>query len=213
MAEHKGQIWKAKHREYHDDLLKLLLSEDALVVLKNGKAPYKVVLGVPHQARVGDKHICENTKLRDSDENAVSYALVAFSLLKEHDIPCKIVIAAHSTQEDPNKDIKSDYCQEVFKEPTELIWECHGLGDKRKLDLELSASPNDHTDTLKYGRRLVSSLRGISGIGIQKQAGTSDALIIDEDGSENPAGSLERPGTGTESLEEAKGDRGTLVRK
>ncbi len=204
MAKYEGPFWTVKQKGYHDDLLKLLTAKDTLVVLKHGKPPYRVVLGVPHQAAVGEGRICENTKPRDSDENAASYALVAFSLLKEHEIPCKIVVAAHSTQEDPNKDLKSEYCQELFGESTELIWECHGLNIKRKLDLELSAGPNDSTDTLKYGKRIASPLKGITDIGIQKQAGLSDALIINKDGSENPNGFLERPGIDTDSLEEAR---------
>ena len=182
--------------------------KDLLIVLSHGKAPYKVVLGVPHQAAVGERIICDQDKERKkpkaSDENAASYALVAFSLLKQHDIPCKTVIAAHSTQEDPNKNLKSHYCHELFSEPSELIWECHGLGPNRELDLELSAGSNYLTDTLKYGHRLASALRNVGDIGIQKKAGQPHALIIRKDGTENSNGVLERAGIDTVSLEEAR---------
>ena len=79
---YEGIIWGIKSKGYHQALLNLLRSKDKLVVLKNGKAPYKVVIGVPHQAAVGVGRICENGSGRDrnrlSDENAASYALVAF---------------------------------------------------------------------------------------------------------------------------------------
>lgn len=201
---YKGKIWAVKYKEYEAELLQHLTSKDLLIVIKHGKPPHKVVFGVPHQAPVGVDHICENAKNRESDENAVSFALVAFTALKEHDIPCKIIIAAHSTQEDPNKDTKSLYCQKLFSEPTELIWECHGLGINRKLDLELSAGPNDITDTMKYGLRLASALKNISDIGIQKKAGLADALIVRKDGTQDPNGVLEKAGINTDSLIEAR---------
>lgn len=69
--------------------------------------------------------------------------------------------------------------------------------------MELSAGKNNITDTLKYGRRLALSLSNVSDVGVQKKAGSPDALIIRKDGTENQKGVLERPGTGTESLVQA----------
>src|SRR4030042_2885644 len=114
-VQYEGKIWAVKHKEYETTLLELLTLKDHLVVLKHDRPLYQIVLGVPHQAKVGENKICENgsgiDKNRPSDENAASYALVAFSLLKEHDIPCKLVVAAHSTTKDPNKHVDTLYCK------------------------------------------------------------------------------------------------------
>jgi hypothetical protein len=64
------------------DLIDILTSKDNLLIIAHGKPPYKVAIGVPHQAAIGEANICEKNKQRDSDENAASYALVAFSKLK-----------------------------------------------------------------------------------------------------------------------------------
>lgn len=106
---YQEEVWSSRFNQYNPSLLGLLRSKDCLIALSHGKAPFKVVFGVPHQATVGEAHICEKGEKRDSDENAASYALVAFSLLKEHDIPCKLVIVAHPTCDDPNKDMSAPY--------------------------------------------------------------------------------------------------------
>jgi hypothetical protein len=162
LLHYEKEIWASKYKEIAPVLLGLLTSKDCLVVLTHGKAPYRVIFGVPHQAAVGTPIICEksnNGKGRASDENAASFALVAFSLLKDHDIPCKLVIAAHPTNTDPNKDVNSDYCKEVFREPAELLFECHGAKSQRKLDLELSAGQNALSDRKAFGEFVASTLK------------------------------------------------------
>jgi hypothetical protein len=200
------EVWAEKGKNYSPELLKLLTSRDCLIVLSHGKTPYKVVLGIPHQAAIGMPVICEklnNGRGRPSDENAASYALVAFSILKEHDISCKIVIAAHPTTLDPNKDPKTEYCQEILKDPAELLLECHGARNQRKLDLELSAGQNALSPTKTFGEFLASALKKRYALGVQKEKGTDKARIFDKDG-KITEGFLENPATETTSLKEAQ---------
>ena len=203
-VSYKGTIWVSKHKEFDPSLLRLLTSKDRLIVLRHGKPPYRVTFGVPHQAKVGVEYICDKGEKRPSGENAASYALVAFFILKEHDIPCKLVIAAQSTTKDPNKDSETPYWEEIFQNDTKLLFECHGLGEDKKLDLELSAGPNDTTDTKKYGQFLASALNNLCDLGVQKEAGKDDAIIYRKDGTKDPKGTLQMPGTETGSLKEAK---------
>lgn len=205
--QYEGKIWALNYKEYEPSLLQLLTSKDHLVTLKHSKPPYQVLLGVPHQAKIGQGQICENgsgqEKNRASDENAASYALVAFSLLKEHDIPCKLVIAVHCTTADPNKHMDSPYCQELFRDPGQLLLECHGAKPCRENDIEISAGSNKLTDPLELGRFLSLVFRRKCLLGIQKQPGNSAALIIKKDGSEG-SGKLQLPAIGTKSLAEAE---------
>lgn len=203
---YEAKIWALRHEQYEPTLLQLLTSKDHLVILKHGKPPYQVVLGVPHQAKIGEGHICEDgsgpEKNRASDENAASYALVAFSLLKEHDIPCKLVVAAHPTAKDPNKHADSPYCQELFREPGQLVLECHGAKPSRQNDIEIAVGSNKLTDPVELGRFLSLTLQRHYVIGIQKEPGKSAALIISTGGLEE-GGKLELPATETKSLTEA----------
>jgi hypothetical protein len=199
---YQGEVWASRFKEYDPSLLGLLTSKDCLIVLSHGKPPYKVVLGVPHQAAVGEAYICEKGKRRDSDENAASYALVAFSLLKEHDIPCKLVIVAHTTRDDPNKDVSTPYCQEVFREHAELLFECHGAAGSREFDLELSGGRNELSHPIDFGRSLASSLEHGYDLAVQKKTGETTATVFLK-GRGEKSGVLQNPGTGTISLVEA----------
>lgn len=208
---YKGEIGVLKYKKPDPELLGFLTDKDCLLVLRHCEPPYKVVLGVPHQAAIGQERICEKRKdkngrpdPRDSDENAASYALVAFAALREHDVPCKLVIMAHSTTKDPNKDSDTPYWEEIFQNDTKLLFECHGLGEDKKLDLELSAGPNDTTDTKKYGQLLDSALNNLCDLGVQKEAGKKDAIIYRKDGTKDLKGELQKPGTETGSLKEAQ---------
>lgn len=200
---YKGEIWAKKNKEFNPELFKLLASKDCLVVLSHGKPPYKVILGVPHQAAIGEKYICESKAQRKSDENVASYALVTFTTLKEHKVPCKLVIMAHSTMSDPNKDTVSPYFQEISKDPSEVLIECHGAGISRKLDLELSAGKNKLSDIIGFGKLLGSALQRKWTLGVQKQAGANNALIFQQDGKISD-GQLENPATKTISLIKAE---------
>lgn len=206
--DYDRELWTL--REPYPALRDFLMAKDCLIVLHHGSAPYKVVLGVPHQAAIGQGCICENRKKkdespdpRDSDENAASYALVAFTTLKQHDVPCKLVIMAHSTTDDPNKIKNSPYWKEIFRERTELIFECHGAGAHRRYELELSGGKNKKAKPVKFARLLVSELGHRYTLGAQKQAGKEDAVIFRTDGTKEK-GTLERAANETDLLKEAE---------
>ena len=199
--------------ELHPALVDFVVAKDRLIVIRHGEPPFKVVLGVPHQAAVGEDHICEkrldengNPNPRDSDENAASYALVAFNKLRDHNIPCKLVIMAHATDHDPNKELDSPYIQEIFAEETTLLFKCHGAGPQRLLALELSAGLNRLADPMRFGRMLARALGNLYRWGVQREPGQRNALIFDTDGTEKE-GELELSARKTRSLIEA-GERG-----
>ena len=142
------------------------------------------MIGVPHQAAVGETKIAENWtnpnggKGRDSDENAVSIALAVFSKLCDQKIPYKLVIAAHATDHDPNKNMNSSYCKEVFSEKTPLLFECHGAGEKRKQEIEISAGANSLGKALDFGRQLAKKLNYQYSLSTQIEAGSNRAKSI-----------------------------------
>jgi len=199
----EGEIWAIKNKKPTQELLSFLTSKDCLLVLRTGEPPYKVTLGVPHQAAIREEYICEKEGKRVSDENTASYALVSFTTLRDQGMPCKLVIMAHSTTTDPNKDLKNPYCQEIFRNPTCLIIECHGANQSRILDLELSAGNNKLAKTLNFGRLLVSELEHRYTVGVQEQAGKKNAIIFYPTGKEKE-GKLKTPAISTASLKEAE---------
>lgn len=183
-----GQIWEHRSsRVYSPELLGLLESKDTLVILKNEEPPFHVVIGVPHQAAVGVTTIAEDwtnprgRKGRPSDENAASFALAVFSKLCDQKIPCKLVIAAHSTDHDPNKDANSPYCKEVFSEKTHLLLECHGAGDRQEQDIEISAGTNSLGKALDFGRQLATKLNYQYSLSAQIEAGSRKAKSISKE--------------------------------
>ncbi len=208
-----GQLWRIPEQTPHPALEALLIDKDQLIVLQHGRPPFKVVLGVPHQTPIGVWRICErrldkngNIKTRKGDDNVASFALVAFSRLKEQNIPCKLVIMAHATTHDPNKVLDSPYCREIFGDKMKLLFECHASSGRRRLDLELSAGKNSLTRTVYVGRMLASALDYGYTLGLQTVVGNSNALILQPDGTEIE-GHLQLPATKTTSLTEA-GKRG-----
>jgi hypothetical protein len=197
MTEYEGAI--LQEGNIADDLFTEIGKKNELIVLKHGENPYKVVIGVPHQAKNGVSEICSDPKPRKSDENAASYAIVAYNVLKENGIPCKLVIMAHSTEKDPNKYKDTPYFDEIFKEQAELLFECHGAGPDRRLDIEVSAGRNNLSKTIDFGKSLSHCLENRYSIGIQKEPGKNEALIINTDGSETD-GRLQMPANKTVSL-------------
>lgn len=182
------QIWEQNSSLiFSPELLDLLESKDTLLILKNGEPTFRVVIGVPHQAAIGEPKIAENWvnpregKGRDSDENAASFALVVFSELCNQKIPCKLVIAAHSTDHDPNKDANSPYCKEVFSEKTHFLLECHGAGEQRKQDIEISVGTNSLGNSLDFGRQLATKLNYQYSLSAQTEAGSNKAKSISKD--------------------------------
>jgi len=212
-VNHNTQLWQVWERVPHPDLERLLTARDQLITLSHNHPPYKVVIGVPHQAAVGARRICEyrldkqgKVKPRKADDNVASFALVAFSRLKAQDLPCKLVIMAHSTTHDPNKIIDSPYCQEIFSQEAELLFECHASGSDRHHDLELSAGSNRLGQPIPFGQHLGSALDYRYSLGLQTTAGKSNALILQPDGT-TIEGRLQLPAIKTISLIEA-GNRG-----
>jgi len=199
--EFKGEIWASQQR-ISDDLHALFNEKDRLIVMKSGEPPYRVVLGVPHQAAIGVGRIAEKAdKDRVSDEAAAFYALAAFSNLVDQGIPCKFVVMAHATSHDPNKHIDSPYCKEIFSDDTKLLFECHGAAADRR-DLELSAGRNHLSNPKCFGRLLARQLNREFPLGVQKKAGCDQALVFDSNG--EISGCLKNPAIGTESLIEAE---------
>lgn len=207
------QLWQVWERVPHPDLERLLTAKDQLITLSHNYSPYKVVIGVPHQAAVGVRRICERrldkngkVKPRKADDNVASFALVVFSRLKAYDISCKLVIMAHPTTHDPNKIVDSSYCQEIFREKTDLLFECHASGSRRHFDLELSAGSNRLGQPVPFGQYLGSTLEYRYSLGMQTKARKSNALILQPDGTAIE-GKLQLPAIKTTSLTEA-GRRG-----
>ncbi|HUW13938.1 MAG TPA: hypothetical protein VM537_29715 [Anaerolineae bacterium] len=193
-----------------DDFLK---AKDRLIILRHGAPPFQVVLGVPHQAAVGEEHICDERKdrkgrrdPRPSDEGAASYALVAFATLRDRCVPCKLVIMAHATTHDPNKKADSPYCDEVLRDETALLFECHGANPKRRNSLELSAGCNDLSDgvTVPFGQALATALGHRYSLAVQKKACKKDAFVFDVGGAQGEGPELRLAALGTASLLEAK---------
>lgn len=170
--------------KYTHNLKHLLQMKDTLLVFRRGHPPYKVIIGVPHQASVGVTKIAESWQNpaggngRDSDENAASYALVAYASFCEVSLSCKLIIACHFTDHDPNKDIHSPYCQEIFSETGKLLLECHGAGGRRKNDIEISSGSNKLIKAIDYGRRLAKSMGYQYRVAAQLQGGSSKAKTI-----------------------------------
>jgi hypothetical protein len=205
--EYSGALWRSG--QIHPELAGLFAARDLLLVLQHGSPPYQVTFGVPHQAAAGVGQICnlrrdKNGSLwpREADENAAFYALGAYSALRELGIPCRLVVMAHPTGDDPNKDPESPYCQEIFRQPCRLLFECHGSRSTRRHDLELSAGKNPLAGTLPFGRRLAANLDHRYMLAVQKEAGRSAAWIIHGSAGEQE-GRLELPANRTDSLVEA----------
>jgi hypothetical protein len=187
-------------------LADLLEAQERLLVLRCGPPPYRVVLGVPHHASVTQDFICQERRdatgrpwLRDADKGSATYALVAFSTLRERGISTKLVVMLHSLFVDPNKVLTSAYCQEVFAEPTALLLECHGAGPQRVLALELSAGSNALAETEAFARALDRGLGRRFTWAYQARGGSAEAVVLRMDGS-GDRGMLELPALNTASL-------------
>jgi hypothetical protein len=193
------------------ELLDLILEKDTLIELQYGQEPYHVILSVPHQAANGITEIAENWRNprnnkngRDSDEGAATFALAAFAYLRNMKISCKLVIAAHATDHDPNKDTKSPYCQSIFSgDQSALLFECHGAAASRCHDLELSAGSNRLSDPLRFGSMLAQELEYRDSIAGQITSGSVQAILFEQDGKETKT-RLALPGLYTDSLIEAQ---------
>jgi len=205
-VEYSGRLWWLK--EPYPTLRDFLISKDRLIEIVYGEPPYHVIIGVPHQAAVGVEQIAENQtvndrkKSRHSDENAALLALVAFTNLREHNIPCKLVVAAHATDHDPNKTKGSPYWNSIFAADTRLLFECHGAGPERVHALEVAAGQNQVADPLRFGRSLAQALGYQYPLAAQVKPGAKQAIVFGPGGTESNA-KLQLAALSTDSLTEA----------
>lgn len=187
------------------ELWDLLLQPDLLIEITQGKPPFAVTIGVPHHAGPGVERIAEtwpNPKTsslgRTADENTALPGLVLFSALGEKGIPCKLVIAAHPTDHDPNKTPESPYWQAVFGDAPGLLFELHGAARHRRCALELSAGMNNIAAPLIFGKALAYFYHGEGVLACQDRPGSRDAYLYHHQ--VQSSGRLQNPALETDSL-------------
>ncbi len=207
IVEYSGELWQDE--EPYPALLDLLTNKDVLIEVIHGEPPYQVVIGVPHQAAVDVSQIAEEwwdpsrkRYGRDSDEATALLALAAFTSLRDQSVPCKLVIAAHATDHDPNKELGSPYCQCVFSDPARLLFECHGAGKDHPNDVELSAGSNSLSRPAFFGRLLAQALAWRYRVAAQTQPGAKEAVVFLDERTEEQ-GNLRLPALNTDSLRQA----------
>lgn len=211
MLQYSGPIWEGQAVE--PALWDLLLQKDLLLDLASGEPPFQVVLGVPHHANHGVDHIAEDwvnprsgQNGRAADETTGLAGLAVFSALREKGIACRLVIAAHPTDHDPNKAPGSPYWTQVFSDPLpRLLFELHGAANHRRHALELSAGRNRVADPLIFGKTLAYFLAEDGILAAQNRPGESEAHLFKSRQETN--GKLQNPALETLSLYEA-GERG-----
>ncbi len=183
LIRYTGEIWAGS--TVHPDLWNLLLQKDLLIEITGGAAPFQVILGVPHQAAPRANRIAEdwinprNGKPgRPGDEMAGFFGLILFNALQEKGRSCKLVIAAHPTDHDPNKTPASPYWQSIFRQPLPaLLLELHGAANHRRHALELSAGRNQVVKPLLYGRLLAYYINDQAALAVQVRPNVREALV------------------------------------
>lgn len=184
LRQYTGPIFQGD--AVHSDLWQILQSRDLLVEITYGLPPYQVVLGVPHHARTGVAQIADTwtnprtkKKGRVADENIGLPALAVFKALCARETPSKLVIAAHATDHDPNKESNSLYFKRVFgDEISGLLLELHGAREGRKHLLELTAGKNEHAQPLKFGRHLAQTLQINGSLAAQIEPHSSEGKMF-----------------------------------
>jgi hypothetical protein len=207
ITEYTGELWQGE--QVHPDLLERLTGKDDLIEIAHGEPPYQVVIGVPHQAAVDDGQIAEEwlnpvtgKRGRASDEAAALFALASFTSLRDQNIPCKLVVAAHATDHDPNKDLDSPYCQRIFIDSARLLFECHGASKEQHNDLEVTAGSNSFANPVRFGRLLAEALEWRYRVAAQTRPGVTDAATFMDEGAEGED-TLNLPALKTDSLRQA----------
>jgi hypothetical protein len=203
---YSGDLWEGP--AVQADLWDLLLQKDLLIEIANGQPPFRVVLGVPHHAAPGIDRIADdwwNPRTgkygRTADETTGLFGLVLFEALKNRGVACRLVIAAHPIDHDPNKTPGSPYWQRVFQEPLPaMLFELHGAALRRSHDIELSAGRNTRGDPLDFGRRLAPSLDPRWKAAFQTRPGHSEALIFSDHHAAGIPARLQNPALETGSL-------------
>jgi predicted acetyltransferase len=206
-VRYTGEIWDGPF--VRAELWKLLQQTDRLIELAGGQAPFRVVVGVPHHAGPGVDHIAEEwinprngQTGRPADETAGLTGLAVFSALRERDISCKLVIAAHPTDHDPNKTPGCPYWQSIFERdaggPPGLLLELHGAGSQRRHALELSAGSNTLADPMLFGKILAYFMDWDWVLAIQEKPGATPARVCRN--GQSSGGRLQNPALETLSL-------------
>jgi hypothetical protein len=201
--------------QVHPELDALLAARDTLVEIGDGSSDgdddgdgAEVLLGVPHHAAVGVDRIAERRPQggRVADENAVVYALAALESLTEARVRCRLLVAAHATDHDPNKHEESPYCERILASPDlRLLIECHGSSHRAPHDLELSAGRNRRTEPLRFGRLLARALGPGFRLATQTTPGEREARVLDAGGVDAGGSVLRFPALRTRSLAAAAG--------
>jgi hypothetical protein len=188
------------------ELARLLARSDSLIEVARGATPAAVVIGVPHHAGPGVDWIAEHSPegRRVADENAALYALVCLSALEEQRIPCRLVVAAHATDHDPNKVAGSPYCERLLgKRGARLVLECHAAGPDAPHGLELTAGRNRKARPRHFAGLLARALGAGHRVAAQAKPGSNAAVVI-EPGGRTSEGRLRYPALRTRSLVEAE---------
>lgn len=210
LCTYRGALWRDAVPA--PGLARLLERRDALVELRHGAAPAAVVLGVPHHAAKGVDWIAEARPegRRVADENAALLALACFAALRERDVSCRLVVAAHATDHDPNKIAESPYCARALCEPeTRLLFECHSATVEAPHELELSAGRNPLARPLLFAQLLMRALGAGHQLAVQLEPGSRAGRLLESNGGERE-GALRYPALRTRSLIEA-GERGVAA--
>ncbi len=208
--QYTGEIWVGP--AVRPELWNLLQQKDLLLELTCGTEPYPLVLGIPHHAGPGIERIAEdwtNPKTgqpgRPADETTGLTGLAVLTALREKGISCRLVIAAHPTDHDPNKTPGCPYWERIFDRSgvaqPGLLLELHGAGLHRRHALELSAGRNVVADPLAYGKALAYFLGGDWVLAVQVKPDTSEAWLY-KNGQETK-GRLQNPALETLSLARA----------
>lgn len=207
-AQYRGNIWDGP--SVSQELWSLLIQKDRLIEMTTGHPPYALVLGVPHHAAPGVDRIAEDWRNpvkgeqgRPADETSGLTGLAVFTALRERGISCKLVIAAHASDHDPNKTPGCPYWKSIFASPVPaLLFELHGAASHRRHAIELSAGRNMLTNPLRFGKVLAHFLGDDGVLAVQTMPGSYEArLYTRRQGSD---GRLQNPALETLSLVEAE---------
>ncbi len=201
--DYDGPLWR--EREPAPELAALLRERDALIELSAAGGGPGVVLGVPHHAGPGVDEIAERRPEggRVADENAVMYALAGFAALRERGAACRLVVAAHASDHDPNKHPERPYCQRALSSGAELLLECHGAGFPAPHPLEVSAGRNARAEPLRFGRLLSGALGAGLALAAQARPGERAARRFEGGAPLDGEVELKFPALKTRSLAEA----------
>ena len=196
MPEHHSRLFRSKTLVYTDSLWagqtvtpglwSLLNQRDRLIEITSGGPHWQVVLGAPHHAAPGVDGIAADWRDprtgdlgRAADEMVGLLALAAFTCLQQQGISCKLVIAAHPTDHDPNKTAGCPYWDNLLSTPQPaLIFELHGAAKRRWYDLELSAGKNRLARPLWMGRQIARRLPVPLVLAAQAEPGVKHGFLL-----------------------------------